>query len=1348
MPRPTVQTLVTRLSKRIAPDTLPPGFDATHYLALNPDVAAAVSSPAKAGAHYSAHGVAELRKIMPDGVGIEDRAHRRLTTQAQRATWRDWLRKQRNLKATVAQHPRAAWLRTDFNLASYLLARPDVAAELDHPLEGAFHFLEFGLEEGVYGAPRSVDPDFLVAAYPEICATVPREDLKNILFAQKLLRGHGISATELALSEPEYWEIKGFAGAYLAQAFDHEWYHASAIRAGLAPKETTRVALIAHFCQTGVGAGLTLSADHKFDPAFYVEHWLQNDTLPADGVRPGEGRPLRREMGLKRLKEVLSLPSATSLDQMAAMPGNRQKLYAHWLRRGLRKGCAPNLQAWAKTDFGIVLPETLALRLQRLGEAAFEDYGSLPDRLTRLLREPMRYLDHMPDLSLEEATALSAMGDKMTVEGRSDQAEWLYRTVLAQYPNHERSLHHLADLMNRLGRVGAEYQLRVSAHALPGRKRLGGVRNALALAELALGQDRLRVAIDLIHVARDGIEGDEAQFRKYQGLTTRLFHNLWGQIGLYAQERGIGPAQTLLQEVLTLATPPQGPVVALGRAVKRVALVANHDLYQCKLYRVDQKAQQLRAAGYDVLIFNQWTDIDAFKTQIAACDAAIFYRVPAFPEIMSAITECAAQGVPSFYEIDDLVFDTAEFPPAYDTYAGQITPEHHRDMACGVPLYAHAMSLCDYAIGSTRVLCEHMAKIVRAGRAFEHHNALGLLHLDAIEEHATRPPRAANRPIVLFYGSGTLAHKDDFHTLLEPALARILRRYKGRVELQLIGSYARFQHLDPADPAIRKMPPVWDFEQYCAMVAGADINLSVLSRTPVTDAKSEIKWMEAAMFAIPSVVSRTATHEDVITHGETGFLCDTAKEFETHISALIEDAELRQRIGERARDHVMSQYDLTTMGQNLTQMFEAITAGPRSKPLIAVVNVFYPPQAIGGATRVVHDNLRDLKAQFGDQFDFCVICTREGAEAYKLSAYMQDDIPVWAIGSPDQNGTEMTPRDPRMAEVFGRLLDNIRPDLVHFHCIQRLTASVVGATRKRVIPYLITVHDGWWISPRQFLLDPATDQLEMYDYAALDDPEFDPRARSLWPALAGARQILAVSEPFAKLHQSCNLPNVITVENGVSRVPDVARLPHPEGRVRLAHIGGTERHKGLPLLRNALVARDYQNLELLVVDHALPPGLVLHEVWGNTPVIRQGKLPQAEVAALYARIDVLVAPSLWPESYGLVTREALASGAWIVASDRGAVGGDVVEGVNGHIVDVSGYEALADVLARIDSAPETYRSAPQQNSGLRRALDQARELKELYRQLAVSDMPGEIGTGAAQNSRTVVKQINNNSCLR
>ncbi len=72
---------------------------------------------------------------------------------------------------------------------------------------------------------------------------------------------------------------------------------------------------------------------------------------------------------------------------------------------------------------------------------------------------------------------------------------------------------------------------------------------------------------------------------------------------------------------------------------------------------------------------------------------------------------------------------------------------------------------------------------------------------------------------------------------------------------------------------------------------------------------------------------------------------------------------------------------------------------------------------------------------------------------------------------------------------------------------------------------------------------------------------------------------------------------------------------------------------------------------------------------------------------LYVRLDALLAPSIWPESYGVVAREVLQCGLWVVASDPGAISEDVIEGENGFVVDVSSSWDLRRVLTEIDRDP-------------------------------------------------------------
>ena len=142
----------------------------------------------------------------------------------------------------------------------------------------------------------------------------------------------------------------------------------------------------------------------------------------------------------------------------------------------------------------------------------------------------------------------------------------------------------------------------------------------------------------------------------------------------------------------------------------------------------------------------------------------------------------------------------------------------------------------------------------------------------------------------------------------------------------------------------------------------------------------------------------------------------------------------------------------------------------------------------------------------------------------------------------------------------------------------------------------------------------------------------------------------------------------------------------------------------------------FAHLRLTVVDHSRYAGRIDTALWGATPVAFVGKTRQEEMHRFYADHDVLLAPSVWPESFGLVTREAIAAGLWVVASDRGAIGEAVEPGRNGWVVAVDTLEPLMAVLAAIDAEPARYtRSPPPSSRPARTAADQAADLVGLYR---------------------------------
>ena len=143
---------------------------------------------------------------------------------------------------------------------------------------------------------------------------------------------------------------------------------------------------------------------------------------------------------------------------------------------------------------------------------------------------------------------------------------------------------------------------------------------------------------------------------------------------------------------------------------------------------------------------------------------------------------------------------------------------------------------------------------------------------------------------------------------------------------------------------------------------------------------------------------------------------------------------------------------------------------PRRK--VAIVNVFFPPQSIGGATRVVGDNVAILSADHADRIEWVGFAANSHSQTpHEVDVYGHLGHRVYRAGAVFRRNMDWCPRDEEMGLLFRRFLEFEAPEVVHFHCVQRLTGSVVEATRDLGIPYMVTVHDAWWISDHQFLVD-------------------------------------------------------------------------------------------------------------------------------------------------------------------------------------------------------------------------------------------------------------------------------------
>ena len=766
------------------------------------------------------------------------------------------------------------------------------------------------------------------------------------------------------------------------------------------------------------------------------------------------------------------------------------------------------------------------------------------------------------------------------------------------------------------------------------------------------------------------------------------------------------------------ATVPVNPVVLL---------VVEDTIAQCFHYRVEQKMQQLQILGLRAR-WVSWRELEKARHELHFAHIVIFYRVPAFQGVLETIKYARALNKITIYDIDDLVFDRAQLEMKFTGATGQLPAHERNSMLRGAELYQSAIRECAFAIASTEVLRTRLTSLIGDKRCFVLHNGIGEPALGIL---AVPPAPKPNEYCDIFYGSGTKTHDEDF-ALVAKSLGHLMQQY-ANVRLILVGYLSLPTQLEPFRNRIHKLPPL-EFETFLSVLCLADINIAPLESGLFADCKSEIKWLEAAMLGVPSVVSRTATYQKVITDGTTGFLAENESEWSRGLEALVKDPSMRKSIGSSARREARKKYGPEILAGRLNEILQATMIESEQEGAVSTnaqkihlmfVNTLYPPQALGGATSVLVNIVRQLRKVHADRYRVSVVTyDMMRPVPYQIRQYAWEGIEVTAISAPPGPEMDWTYKDERIRDVFERLLDFQQPHLVHFHSVQRLTGSVLEACERMGIPFVVTVHDAWWLSDHQFLLDkngaPVPDLQRNPIVAARSSahiPGTLKRGRYLATRLGSAERIFAVSDYQADLYRRNGFDHVWLNRNGVDMASRIDRPDRPGTKLQLGYAGGICVHKGYFFLKSAISSLDLPNLGLTVIDFELRNGQTNRESWGSVDVTFIPPFPYDDRARFYDSIHVLIAPSLWPESFGLITREASLHGIWVVASDAGGLAEDISPGENGHTFDVGNEPGLKKILIELENNRARYMVPPpttERTSAIANVAKQVDELEAHY----------------------------------
>lgn len=191
--------------------------------------------------------------------------------------------------------------------------------------------------------------------------------------------------------------------------------------------------------------------------------------------------------------------------------------------------------------------------------------------------------------------------------------------------------------------------------------------------------------------------------------------------------------------------------------------------------------------------------------------------------------------------------------------------------------------------------------------------------------------------------------------------------------------------------------------------------------------------------------------------------------------------------------------------------------------------------------------------------------------------------------------------------------------------------------------------------------------------------------------IMGLMEVIHCNSEISKNVYLTNFPNIKTVLIPLAQPNleghDVSRSTL-ENRFRIGYVGGNVNLKGIETLMMA-----FKNLP----ESSMAWQLVL---WGDDytalsaqdhRILNQGRYSKSQLETVFSSMDVLVVPSIWPETFGFVVEEALAYGIPVLCSSRVGAKILVIDSRFGLVFDAKDYTALSDKIIEM-SDPSVYSS--------------------------------------------------------
>ena len=363
---------------------------------------------------------------------------------------------------------------------------------------------------------------------------------------------------------------------------------------------------------------------------------------------------------------------------------------------------------------------------------------------------------------------------------------------------------------------------------------------------------------------------------------------------------------------------------------------------------------------------------------------------------------------------------------------------------------------------------------------------------------------------------------------------------------------------------------------------------------------------------------------------------------------------------------------------------------------ILIANNIYPPIMAGGAELIVQYLAEGLAARgcrvtvvstCGPEMEPYPVEHKNGVEVIRF--FPKNLYWHWTRGDrPGYQKALWHLRDAWNTDAgrrFRAILAESKPDLLHSHLIDGMSATLWRQARRHNIPVVHTAHDYHLICPRSMML---TRSLKL-----CTQPQTACKIYRAWH-LRTARDVSLFCSPSQFLlekHKEAGMmvKNTAVVRNGIPLPASLPKASEQGKPVTFLFAARLTVEKGCQVILDAmkLLPPDLQ-FELCVAGKGQLQSAFEEAAARDKRIRLLGYISGEAKTAAFRRADCLLLPSLWYENAPVVIVEAAAYGIGVIGSRMGAIPEFITHEKNGLLFTPGSPASLASAMLRVMNEKE------------------------------------------------------------